>query len=78
MPVKFSCSDSAAGKSSSAQSLRGLYAVPPNHEWHLYGLKGQFRGKPLGGCAMLDIIYIGLGLGGFALFALVVRSMERM
>ncbi len=28
--------------------------------------------------AMLDIIYIGLGLGGFALFAVAIRSMERM
>jgi len=27
---------------------------------------------------MLDIIYIGLGLGGYALFALTVRTMERM
>jgi len=27
---------------------------------------------------MLDILYTGLGLGSFALFALAVRSMERM
>lgn len=59
-------------------SLRGLYAFPHNHEWHPYGHQVQFRGIPYGGSAVLDIVYIGLGLGGFALFALLVRSLERM
>ncbi|PZX47841.1 hypothetical protein [Cereibacter changlensis] len=58
--------------------LRGLYALRPEQEWHLYGLRIQPRGNQTGGSAMLDIIYIGLGLAGFALFTLAVRGLERM
>ena len=58
-------------------ALRRPYAVWPDHEWNLYGHRMQPLGSWDGGFALLDIGYIGLSLGGFALFALVVRSMER-
>ena len=58
--------------------LRDPYARARVSAWRLYGAGHDIRGATLQGKAMLDIIYLALGVGGFVALMLVTRALGRL